>query len=45
MKTNELNKGEIVIYKTKEGKTSLDVKLDKETVLVVGGPKQFTEKA
>jgi len=32
MKTNELNKGEIIIYKTKEGKTSLDVKLDKETV-------------
>jgi len=32
MKTNELNKGEIVIYKTKGGKTSLEVKLEKDTV-------------
>ena len=32
MKTKEANKGEVVIYKTKEGKTSLDVKLERETV-------------
>lgn len=32
MKTNELNKGEIIIYKTKGGKTSLEVKLEKDTV-------------
>ena len=32
MKTIEPNKGEIIIYKTKDGKTSLDVKLEKETV-------------
>lgn len=32
MKTNELNKGEIVIYKSKGGKTSLEVKLEKDTV-------------
>ncbi len=32
MKTTEPNKGEIVIYKTKEGKNSLDVKLERETV-------------
>ncbi|MBI3591454.1 MAG: type II toxin-antitoxin system death-on-curing family toxin [Candidatus Melainabacteria bacterium] len=32
MKTTEPHKGEIIIYKTKDGKTSLDVKLEKETV-------------
>ena len=32
MKTTEPNKGEIVIYKTKDGKTSLDVKLEEETI-------------
>ena len=32
MKTKELNKGEIVIYKAKDGKTALDVKLEQETV-------------
>ena len=32
MKTKEHNKGEIVIYKAKDGKTSLDVKLEQETV-------------
>lgn len=32
MKTNELNKGEIIIYKSKGGKTSLEVKLEKDTV-------------
>lgn len=32
MKIIEPTKGEIVIYKTKDGKTSLDVKLEKETV-------------
>ena len=31
MKIVEPNKGEIVIYKTNDGKTSLDVKLEKET--------------
>lgn len=32
MKTTELAKGEIVIYKTKDGKTSLEVKLEKNTI-------------
>lgn len=32
MKTKDLNKGEIVIYKTKGGETSLEVKLEKDTV-------------
>ena len=32
MKTHELNKGEIVIYKAKDGKTSLEVKLEKDTI-------------
>ncbi len=32
MKTNDLNKGEIVIYKTKGGKTALEVKVEKDTV-------------
>lgn len=32
MITEEPTKGEIVIYKTKDGKTSLEVKLEKETV-------------
>jgi len=32
MKTAEPNKGEIVIYKTKDGKTSLDVKLEEESI-------------
>lgn len=32
MKITEPNKDEIVIYKTKDGKTSLDIKLEKETV-------------
>jgi len=32
MKSSEQNKGEIVIYKTKRGKTSLEVKLEKDTV-------------
>ena len=32
IKGEELNKGEIVIYKTKGGKTSLEVKLEKDTV-------------
>ena len=32
MKTTEPNKGEIVLYKTKGGKTSLEVKLEKETI-------------
>ncbi len=31
-KVEELNKGEIVIYKSKGGKTSLEVKLEKDTV-------------
>ncbi len=41
MKTTEPNKGEIVIYKTKDGKTSLDVKLEKETVWL--SQKQMSE--
>ena len=32
MKSGEQNKGEIIIYKTKGGKTSLEVKLEKDTV-------------
>lgn len=32
MKTKEANKGEIVIYKAKDGKTSLEVKLEEDTV-------------
>lgn len=32
MKITEPNKGEIVIYKTKDGKTSLEVKLEEETI-------------
>lgn len=32
MKTIEPHKGEIVIYKTKDGKTSLEVKLEEETI-------------
>lgn len=32
MKTVEPNKGEIVIYKTKDGKASLEVKLEEETI-------------
>ena len=32
MKTKELNKDEIVIYKAKDGKASLEIKLEKDTV-------------
>ncbi|MFH1610270.1 MAG: RhuM family protein [Patescibacteria group bacterium] len=32
LKTNNISKGEIVIYHTKDGKAKLDVKLDKKTV-------------
>ena len=32
VKAEELNKGEVIIYKTKGGKTSLEVKLEKDTV-------------
>ncbi len=32
LKTNNISKGEIVIYRSKDGKTKLDVKLDKETI-------------
>ena len=32
MKTEEPSKGEIVIYKAKDGKASLEVKLEKDTV-------------
>ena len=32
MKIEEQNKGEIVIYKAKDGKASLEVKLEKDTV-------------
>lgn len=32
MNNNQIKKGEVIIYKTKSGKTSLDVKLEKETV-------------
>lgn len=32
MKTDKQNKGEIIIYKSKEGKATLEVKLQKETV-------------
>jgi hypothetical protein len=32
MKINKQNKGEIIIYKSKAGKATLEVKLQKETV-------------
>jgi hypothetical protein len=32
MNNNQIKKGEVIIYKTKSGKTSLDVKFEKETV-------------
>ncbi len=41
MKTNESNKGEIIIYKTKGGKTSLEVKLNEETIWL--SQKQISE--
>ena len=41
MKTKELNKGEIIIYKTKSGETSLEVKFKKDTVWL--NQKQMSE--
>ena len=41
MKTTKPNKGEVIIYKTKDGKTSLDVKLEQETVWL--SQKQMSE--
>ena len=41
MKTKEHNKGEIIIYKAKDGKTSLEVKLEKDTVWL--SQKQMSE--
>ena len=32
MKSTDLNRGEIVLYRTDDGKTALDVRLEAETV-------------
>ena len=36
------NRGNIVIYQTKDGKTSIDVKLENETVVADAGAKWQT---